>query len=181
MQLFPGSSRGLTKGSEPCGLQRDLAPCIPARTKTALHYVTVACRLSSDVAASSPLPDSWSGSTSVSPPLGPSYPLLVGLIATVTDVTGTSALPSRRQTPAGRATLPLSIGTVPIPYLCLCGTGLRVIPRLLLLGGALHPPSQPAPGVWYSTISKAASPPFRSLNVLCTSKTARLIETRLCV
>ena len=80
--------------------------------------MTVACGLSSDVPASSPLPDSWSGSTSVAPPLGLSYPFLVGLIATFTDVTDTSALPSRRQTPAGRATLPLSIGTVPIPFLC---------------------------------------------------------------
>ena len=32
-----------------------------------------------------------------------------------------------------------------------------MIPRLLLLGGALQPPSQPAPGVWHST-------PIHSLN-----------------
>ena len=57
--------------------------------------MTVACGLSSDVPASSPLPDSWSGSTSVAPPLGPSYPFLVGLIATFTDVTDTSALPKQ--------------------------------------------------------------------------------------
>ena len=30
-----------------------------------------------------------------------------------------------------------------------------MIPRLLLLGGALQPPSQPAPGVWHSTTQAA--------------------------
>ena len=34
-----------------------------------------------------------------------------------------------------------------------------MIPRLLLLGGALQPPSQPAPGVWHSTEATPGSQP----------------------
>ena len=39
-----------------------------------------------------------------------------------------------------------------------------MIPRLLLLGGALQPPSQPAPGVWYSTLSVADTGAGPNLN-----------------